>query len=159
MHQLSISFLKRVRFSCDPIIIIFCPDNNRFSDPGFNSVSPLTLEIATINIDIIKTFIVLMNPFMPHLAQELWELSGNESELTFNDWPNYDENQILSDKLKLAVQINGKRRSEIEVDLNMEEKDIKQFAKSDSKIIRYLEEKEILKEIYVRGRLVNLVVK
>ena len=96
---------------------------------------------------------------MPHLAQELWELSGNESELTFNDWPNYDENQILSDKLKLAVQINGKRRSEIEVDLNMEEKDIIQFAKTDLKIIRYLEEKEIVKEIYVRGRLVNLVVK
>ena len=115
--------------------------------------------LETINIDIIKTFIVLMNPFMPHLAQELWELSGNESELTFTDWPNYDENQILSDKLKLAVQINGKRRSEIEVDLNMEEKDIKQFAKTDSKIIRYLEEKEIIKEIYVRGRLVNLVVK
>jgi leucyl-tRNA synthetase len=115
--------------------------------------------LETINIDIIKTFIVLMNPFMPHLAQELWELSGNESELTFNDWPNYDENQILSDKLKLAVQINGKRRSEIEVDLNMEEKDIKQFAKADSKIIRYLEEKEIVKEIYVKGRLVNLVVK
>jgi len=96
---------------------------------------------------------------MPHLAQELWELSGNESELTFNDWPNYDENLILSDKLKLAVQINGKRRSEIEVDLNMEEKDIKQFVKTDSKIIRYLEDKEIVKEIYVRGRLVNLVVK
>jgi leucyl-tRNA synthetase len=96
---------------------------------------------------------------MPHLSQELWELSGNESELTFNDWPNYDENLILSDKLKLAVQINGKRRSEIEVDVNMEEKDIKQFAKSDSKIIRYLEDKEILKEIYVSGRLVNLVVK
>jgi leucyl-tRNA synthetase len=115
--------------------------------------------LETINIDIIKTFIVLMNPFMPHLAQELWELSGNESELTFNDWPNYDENQILSDKLKLAVQINGKRRSEIEVDLNMEEKDIKQFAKADSKIIRYLEEKEIVKEIYVKGRLVNFVVK
>jgi len=115
--------------------------------------------LETINIDIIKTFIVLMNPFMPHLAQELWELSGNESELTFNDWPNYDENLILSDKLKLAVQINGKRRSEIEVDLNMEEKDIKQFAKADSKIIRYLEEKEIVKEIYVKGRLVNLVVK
>ena len=96
---------------------------------------------------------------MPHLAQELWELSGNESELTFNDWPNYDENLILSDKLILAVQINGKRRSEIEVDVNMEEKDIKQFAKSDPKIIRYLEEKEIIKEIYVRGRLVNFVVK
>ena len=115
--------------------------------------------LETINIDIIKTFIVLMNPFMPHLAQELWELSGDESELTFNDWPNYDENRILSDKLKLAVQVNGKRRSEIEVDVNTEEKDIKQFAKTDPKIIKYLEEKEILKEIYVRGRLVNLVVK
>ena len=79
--------------------------------------------------------------------------------MLFRSWPNYDENLILSDKLKLAVQINGKRRSEIEVDLNMEEKDIKQFAKTDSKIIRYLEEKEIVKEIYVRGRLVNLVVK
>ena len=96
---------------------------------------------------------------MPHLAQELWELSGNESQLTFNDWPNYDENQILSNKLKLAVQINGKRRSEIEVHVHMEEKDIILFAKSDSKIIRYLEEKEILKEIYVQGRLVNFVVK
>ncbi|SVE15925.1 uncharacterized protein METZ01_LOCUS468779, partial [marine metagenome] len=83
----------------------------------------------------------------------------NESELTFTDWPNYDENLILSYKLTLAVQINGKRRSEIEVDINMEENDIKQFAKADSKIIKYLEEKDILKEIYVKGRLVNIVVK
>jgi leucyl-tRNA synthetase len=50
--------------------------------------------LETINIDIIKTFIVLINPFMPHLAQELWALSGNKSELTFTDWPNYDENQF-----------------------------------------------------------------
>ena len=96
---------------------------------------------------------------MPHLAQELWELSGNESELTFNDWPDYDENQILSDTLKLAVQINGKRRSEIKVDLNMEEKDIIQFAKTDPNILKYIEKKEIVKEIYVRGRLINIVIK
>ena len=115
--------------------------------------------LETINIDIIKTFIVLINPFMPHLAQELWELSGNESELTFNDWPDYDENQILSDTLKLAVQINGKRRSEIKVDLNMEEKDIIQFAKTDPNILKYIEKKEIVNVIYVKGRLINIVIK
>ncbi|MDP6340050.1 MAG: leucine--tRNA ligase [Candidatus Marinimicrobia bacterium] len=115
--------------------------------------------LITINNDVLKSFIILINPFMPHMAEELWQLSGQENELTFQKWPTFDELLIKADTMKLAVQINGKRRSEIEVDINTVEKEIFETAKSADKISNHLKNKIILKEIYVKGRLVNIVVK
>ncbi len=116
-----------------------------------------TLE--TINIDVLKSFIILMNPFMPHAAQELWELSAQNEELTYISWPSYDVDLIKADTIKLAVQVNGKRRSEIEVDVDAEDNDIIKTAKQADKVIPFIDGKEMVKEIYVKGRLVNLVVR
>ncbi|MEA1881415.1 MAG: leucine--tRNA ligase [Candidatus Marinimicrobia bacterium] len=115
-------------------------------------------SLESINSDILKTFIVLMNPFMPHIAQELWQLSGHENELTFENWPKYEESLIWSNTMKLAVQVNGKRRSEIEVDAESKDDTIIKAAKSADKILNFIGGKKIVKEIYIRGRLVNIVV-
>ena len=67
-------------------------------------------KLETINKDIVRSFIILINPFMPHLAQELWELTGESSELTFEEWPTYDKELIISDEIIIPIQINGKRK-------------------------------------------------
>ena len=77
-----------------------------------------------INIDTIRSFIIIMNPFMPHLAQELWELIGETNELTYQGWPDYDKDLVISDEIVIPIQINGKRRSEILISANESESEV-----------------------------------
>jgi len=116
-------------------------------------------KLESINKNTVRTFIILMNPFMPHLAQELWELIGETSELTFEAWPSYDEALIVSNEIVIPIQINGKRRSEIAIAANQSEYEIIEKAKADDKIASYLNNVTIIKEIYVKGKILNIVIK
>jgi leucyl-tRNA synthetase len=100
-----------------------------------------------------------MNPFMPHLAQELWELIGERTELTFEKWPTYNKELILSDEIIIPIQINGKRRSEISISVEQSEDEVIKKAKSDDKIASYLTNATIVKEIYIKGKILNIVIK
>ncbi len=116
-------------------------------------------KLDEINRELIRSFIVLLNPFMPHFAQELWELMGESSELTYEDWPKYDESFIIQDEVTIAVQLNGKRRSEINISKDEDESSVLDKARSDEKIAAFIGGKEVVKEIYIKDRLVNIVVK
>ena len=116
-------------------------------------------KLETINKNTVKSFIILMNPFMPHLAQELWELIGESAELTFEEWPTYDNELIASDDIVIPIQINGKRRSEITIPLDESQAKVLEKAKSDDKIIPYLKNTTIIKEIYIKGKILNIVIK
>ena len=116
-------------------------------------------KLDKINIELVKTFIILINPFMPHLAQELWELIGETDELSYQKWPSYDKNAAQQDIITIAVQINGKRRSEIEISRNQTENDVITKAKADPKVITYLKNSEIVKEIYIKEKILNIVIK
>ena len=116
-------------------------------------------KLDKINIELVKTFIILINPFMPHLAQELWELIGGTDELSYQKWPSYDKNVALQDIITIAVQINGKRRSEIEISRNQTEDDVITKAKADPKVFTYLKNSEIVKEIYIKEKILNIVIK
>ena len=116
-------------------------------------------KLETINKNTVKSFIILMNPFMPHLAQELWELIGERAELTFEEWPTYDNELIASDDIVIPIQINGKRRSEITIPLDASQAKVLEKAKSDDKIIPYLKNTTIIKEIYIKGKILNIVIK
>ena len=116
-------------------------------------------KLDKINIELVKTFIILINPFMPHLAQELWELIGETDELSFQKWPSYDKNVAQLDIITIAVQINGKRRSEIEISRNQTENDVVTKAKTDPKVSTYLKDSEIVKEIYIKEKILNIVIK
>ena len=116
-------------------------------------------KLESINKNTVRTFIILMNPFMPHLAQELWELIGETSELTFETWPTYDEAFIVSNEIVIPIQINGKRRSEIAIAANQSEYEVIEKAKADDKIASYLNNATIVKEIYVKGKILNIVIK
>ena len=116
-------------------------------------------KLDSINIDTIRSFIIIMNPFMPHLAQELWELIGETNELTYQAWPDYDKDLAISDEIVIPIQINGKRRSEISISANESESEVKSKAKSDDKIASYLKNTTIIKEIYIKGKILNIVIK
>ena len=100
-------------------------------------------NLEKLNRDLIKTFIILINPFMPHLAQELWELIGQSNELSYESWPSYDENVAQLDIITIAVQVNGKRRSEIQISRNESDYNVISKAKNDEKVSTYLTDCEL----------------
>jgi leucyl-tRNA synthetase len=114
--------------------------------------------LSNINYESLKTFIIILNPFIPHLAEELWELLNQKNELSYVKWPTVEEKYLISDEVSIPVQINGKRRSEITISLNFSKDDVLKAAKSDIIVSSYIKGKEIIKEIYVEGRIVNIVV-
>ena len=116
-------------------------------------------KLDEINRELIKTFIILINPFMPHLAQELWELIDENNELSNEPWPKYNKHLTQLNSIKIAVQINGKRRSEIDISTKDSESEVISKAKNDDKVSLFIEGKVIIKEIYVHQKIVNFVIK
>jgi len=112
---------------------------------------------AAVPREWMETFLKVLSPFAPHLGEELWERLGHADSLAYEPWPEHDEAALAVDTITLAVQIAGKMRGTIEVPADVSEKAAIEAAKADPKIARYLEGKTIRREIYVPGRLVNLV--
>lgn len=104
-------------------------------------------------------FTKLLAPICPHLGEELYERMGQKGGITFASWPTYDEKYLEKDVVKMAVQVNGKLRSVIEVDVNEEEEVIKEMALNDESVKRHTDNKTIIKIIVVKGKIVNIVVK
>ncbi len=108
-----------------------------------------------------REFIQLLTPFAPHISEELWKRLGGEGELTYQPWPEFNEEYLKADSVVYPIQINGKVRANIEVPAeNAKNKDlVLELAKQDAKIQDYLAEGTIVKEIFVPGRIVNIVVR
>ncbi len=105
-----------------------------------------------------EMFIKILSPFAPHLAEEIWQRLGHTTTITFEPWPAHDEAKLARDVMVIAVQVMGKLRGQIEVAPDATEASILAAAKADDKVQQFLEGKPIKREIYVKGRLVNLVV-
>ncbi|MBR2338943.1 MAG: leucine--tRNA ligase [Clostridia bacterium] len=101
----------------------------------------------------------LLNPFAPHLTEELWEIMGYEGRLSATPWPVFDLAKCEGSVVEIAVQVNGKIRARLMVDVNASAADVIALAKQQEKILPELEGKQIIKELYVPRKLVNLVVK
>lgn len=114
---------------------------------------------VSISKDDFKTYLILLNPFAPHITEELWQLSGFEGMISSASWPKYDENKIQQATIEVPVQINGKVRAKITVSSEATEDEIKAVAHEDENIIRLLDGKNVVKEIYVKGKIYNIVVK
>merc|ERR1712176_526683 len=108
-------------------------------------------------IEAIETFILLISPFAPHLAEESWNLLGNPNTLAFEPWLTYDESFIVSETTCIGVQINGKVRGEINLSLEDSEEVAMDQAKQIPKVADYLLGKTVKKIIYVPGRILNIV--
>ncbi len=102
-------------------------------------------------------FLQLLNPVAPHITEELWHLLGNENTIAYSTWPTYDEAKTVENTFNLPIQVNGKLRANVDVALNLPEEEMKEIA--HEKVASYLEGKEIVKEIYVKNKIYNIVVK
>ena len=117
-------------------------------------------EIGKINRAELKTLIILVNPFAPHVTEEMWANCGY-GEMLAKDakWPSFDEAKCVDSTVEIVVQINGKIRARLSVPTDIESDKAIALAKKDEGIAAALEGKNIIKEIYVKGKLVNIVAK
>jgi len=105
-----------------------------------------------------ETFTLMLAPFAPHLAEELWQRLGHTESLARHAWPKYDESKLTESTMELPVQVNGKVRDKITVAADAEEADILHAAEAAEKVRPWVEGKTVRKRLYVPKKLVNLVV-
>ena len=106
-----------------------------------------------------KTYLILLNPFAPHMTEELWQQAGFEGMLNEAEWPKYDEAKCADSTVEIAVQVNGKIKARINVAADISAPDAIAAAKADGTVTAAIEGKSIIKELYVPKKLVNIVVK
>ncbi len=107
----------------------------------------------------VKVILSLLNPFAPHITEELWEQLGGKGMLSLADWPSYDEAKCAATHATFAVQVNGKLRSTVELAAAASDEEIVAAALADEKVKKYTEGLNLVKTIVVKGKLVNLIVK
>jgi leucyl-tRNA synthetase len=107
----------------------------------------------------IRTLLLLLAPSTPHLAEELWQRLGYDYSIHNQSWPGWDEALAKDEEVTLVVQVNGKLRDRITVPISITEAEAKRLARESKRVAAHLGGKTVVKEIYVPGKLVNLVVK
>lgn len=112
-----------------------------------------------IDMHIGEKFILILSPFAPHIAEEIWQRLGHSKTLAYEPWPQYNPNLIKEDTIEIPIQVNGKLRGKITISVNLSDKEILEQARNEEKIIPHLTGKQIVKEIYVPEKLINFVVK
>ena len=107
----------------------------------------------------LKAFITMLNPFAPHVTEEIWEEQGFSGMLATAKWVEYDEAKCVDDTIEIVAQVNGKIRAKLMIASNATSEEAIALAKSDEKVAADIAGKTVVKELYVPGRLVNIVVK
>ena len=135
-------------FSLNTVISGFMEYNNKLID--------IAKREGGVDVETLSTLAVLLAPFAPHMAEELWEQLGHEGTVFNAGWPTYDEAAMKDDEIEVAVQINGKTRAVVTVPADVTKEDAIAAGKE---LIASKIEGTIVKEIYVPKRIVNIVVK
>lgn len=123
------------------------------------SFSSELADTALIPGYIARQFILLLAPFAPHIAEELWEKLGGDDTLAFEPWPEFDPELIVDNEVEIVVQVNGKKRDSFKMAIDADKDSVLSQAKSLEKVSGHTQGKTIVKEIFVPNKLVNLVVK
>ncbi len=116
-------------------------------------------KVEMITMATARSFVQLLAPFAPHIGEELWARLGGASSIVDVPWPKYDPTKLVQDQSILVLQVNGKVRGELMVSSAITKDEVFALAKGHERVFPYLEGKEIVKEIYVPGKIVNFVVK
>jgi leucyl-tRNA synthetase len=132
---------------------------------GFNTAIAAMMELANhltrLEVrprSVLEPFVLLLSPFAPHLAEELWSALGHAGTLAYEPWPSYDEALTRADQIEVPVQINGKLRSKITVPADTDEAALKTLALADERVRSLIDGKQVRKVIVVAKKLVNIVV-
>ena len=111
------------------------------------------------NKEMIKNLVILIAPFAPHIAEELWEMLGEQGSVCDAQWPTWDEKYLVESNVKMGVAFNGKTRFEIQVAADADNASIEAMVRGDERTAKYVEDKQIVKVIIVPKRMVNIVIK
>jgi len=120
-----------------------------------------TNELGTLKCrkqEILEPILILLAPFAPHIAEELWHQLGNKESIHIVNWPKYDASLLVENSFNYPISINGKTRAQIEFDLTASEDEIKQAVLNHELVVKWMEGKSLKKFILVQGRIVNVVV-
>jgi len=116
------------------------------------------LKHGEVNRELIEPLVIMLAPYAPHIAEEMWEILGHEGTVFQASWPAYDERLASAGDVEIAVQVNGKLRSRLTVPRGMAEKDVLARVLADEAVKKFVDGQKVKKVIYVQDRLVNLVV-
>jgi leucyl-tRNA synthetase len=106
----------------------------------------------------LEAFLKILSPFAPHISEEFWQKLGHKKSIIFEEWPKYDPRLIVEEEINLVVQVNGKVRDTIKVKTDISEEEAKKVALESEKVKKWIEGKEIKKVIFVKGKLINIVI-
>jgi leucyl-tRNA synthetase len=120
--------------------------------------SPSTSDDAAVIRFSIEKTILLLSPFSPHIAEDLWKKIGKNRSLLHESWPLWDEEVTKTEEIELVVQINGKLRSKLMIPAGLNDDNIKERALQDKRVTGYVENKSIKKIIIVKSKLINIVI-
>lgn len=133
---------------------------------GFNTAISRMMEFVNEFLSqdvrpkaVMEPFVLMLSPFAPHLAEELWELLGHPTTLAYEAWPTFDEKHLIETTVEIPVQLNGKLRGKVTVPAGADQSTIEAAAKADSTIAPQLEGKTIVKTVVVPGKMINFVVR
>ena len=137
---------------------------NDYETMNFNTaISQMMIFINSVNkeevfpMEYAEGFLKLLNPIAPHITEELWNILGHNDTITYEPWPIYDEEKTIDDEIEIPIQVNGKLKTTVMIALDEDESSVKQ--KVHSAIEDKLDGKSIVKEIYVKNKIYNVVVK
>jgi leucyl-tRNA synthetase len=119
-----------------------------------NHLNPLSVR----PLSVLKPFVLILSPFAPHLAEELWHLLGGGDTLAYEPWPKFDPALTKADEIEVPVQINGKVRLRLMVPAEISKEELEKAALADERVRPLIEGKQVRKVIVVPGKLVNIVV-
>ena len=104
-------------------------------------------------------FVKLLSPVAPHIAEELWNRFGHDNTITYEAWPTYDESKLVDESIEIPVQVNGKVRATVQINVDASEEEVKNVVHESKNVQAQLEGKTVVKEIYVKNKIYNIVVK
>jgi len=163
-REKSLSLNKRLHYTIKNVE----NDTERFS---FNTAIARMMEFVNDTYDYIKgdinpqffkeildQFLIILSPYAPHLSEELWHFTGRESSVFDEKWPKYDENILKEREITIAVQINGKVRATVKIEADTNEESVKSTVLQNDRVKQYTEGKNIKKFIYIKNKIVNIVI-
>ncbi len=125
----------------------------------YNSLSNSINDVNNkLKIDALKTFCILLAPFAPHIAEEIWHLIGFKKSVHLENWPSFNAEALKEDSYELVIQVNGKVRDKVNINNDMSEDQIKELTLKRPNILKWTQNKEIRKIIIVKGKIMNIVV-
>ncbi len=122
---------------------------------AFEPASDEDLSVLKFSIE---NLILLLSPFSPHIAEELWEAAGNNPSVFEQPWPEWDEEAAKEEEIEMVVQVNGKLRARVMISAGTPDDEMKKLAIDDPRIKEIIGDKAIKKVIVVKGKLVNIVI-